>query len=48
MGAKLTPHSKYVTFQLGEVAVTWNLFAATLERIARLKSLPTSVTRHPG
>jgi len=30
--AKLTPHAKYVTFQLAEVVVTRNLFAAILDR----------------
>ena len=32
---KVTRHSKYVTFQLAEVAVTQNLFAAILYRIAQ-------------
>lgn len=36
IGAKVTRHSKYVTFQLAEVAVPRNLFAAILDRIARL------------
>jgi len=36
IGAKVTRHSKYVTFQLAEVAVTRNLFAAILDRIERL------------
>jgi len=35
IGAKVTRHSNYVTFQLAEVAVTRNLFAAILNRIAR-------------
>jgi hypothetical protein len=30
-------HAKYVTFQLAEVAVSGKLFAAILERIARLR-----------
>ena len=34
IGAKVTRHSKYVTFQLAEVAVTRNLFAVILDRIA--------------
>ena len=42
IGAKVTRHSKYVTFQLAEVAVTRNLFAAILDRIARL-ALPPPV-----
>jgi hypothetical protein len=42
IGAKVTQHSKYVTFQLAEVAVTRNLFAAILDRIERL-ALPPPV-----
>ncbi|MCH7751159.1 MAG: IS1380 family transposase [Planctomycetes bacterium] len=44
IGAKVTRHSKYVTFQLAEVAVTRNLFAAILDRIARLALPPPLVT----
>ena len=40
IGAKVTKHSKYTTFQLAEVAVTRNLFAAILNRIARLAIPP--------
>ncbi len=40
IGAKVTRHSKYVTFQLAEVAVTRNLFGAILDRIARLAIPP--------
>jgi hypothetical protein len=36
-------HSKYVTFQLAEVAVTRNLFAAILNHIARLAIPPPLV-----
>ena len=36
IGAKVTAHAKYVTFQLAEVAVPRQLFAQILERIARL------------
>ena len=36
IGAKVTRHLKYVFFQLAEVAVTRNLFAGILDRIARL------------
>jgi hypothetical protein len=43
IGAKVTRHSKYVTFQLAEVAVTRNLFAAILDRIARLTIPPPTV-----
>ena len=45
IGAKVTRHSKYVTFQLAEVAVPRELFAAILERIARLAMPPPSVGR---
>ena len=44
IGAKVTRHSKYVFFQLAEVAVTRNLFAAILDRIARLAIPPLRVT----
>jgi hypothetical protein len=40
IGAKVTRHAKYVTFQLAEVAVTRSLFAAILDRIARLAIPP--------
>ena len=43
IGAKVTRHSKYVTFQLAEVAVTRKLFAAILARIARLAIPPPVV-----
>ena len=42
IGAKVTRHSKYVTFQLAEVAVTRKLFATILDRIERL-ALPPPV-----
>lgn len=45
IGAKVTRHSKYVTFQLAEVAVTRDLFAAILDRIARLAIPPPPVAR---
>ena len=45
IGAKVTRHAKYVTFQLAEVAVTRNLFAAILTRIARLAIPPQVVGR---
>ncbi len=44
IGAKVTRHSKYVFFQLAEVAVSRNLFAAILDRIARLAIPPPLVT----
>ena len=43
LGSKVTRHSKYMTFQLAEVAVTRNLFAAILNRIARLGLPPPIV-----
>jgi hypothetical protein len=43
IGAKVTRHAKYVTFQLAEVVVTRNLFAAILDRIARLAIPPPVV-----
>jgi len=43
IGAKVTRHSKYVFFQLAEVAITRNLFAAILDRIARLAIPPPLV-----
>jgi hypothetical protein len=43
IGAKVTRHAKYVTFQLAEVAVTRNLFAAILARIALLAIPPPVV-----
>jgi hypothetical protein len=45
IGAKVTRHSKYVTFQLAEVAVTRDLFAAILDRIARLATPPPRMAR---
>jgi len=43
IGAKVTRHSKYVTFQLAEVAVRQPLFAAILKPIKRLAIPPPSV-----
>ena len=42
IGAKVTWHSKYVAFQLAEVAVPRRLFAVILDRIARLAIPPPS------
>ncbi len=42
IGAKVTRHAKYVTFQLAEVAVPQRLFAAILDRIALLAIPPPS------
>ena len=44
IGAKVTRHAKYVFFQRAEVAVTRNLFAAILDRIAPLAIPPPLVT----
>lgn len=46
IGAKVTQHAKYVTFQLAEVAVTRNLFGAILDRIARLALPPPPVAAY--
>jgi len=43
-GAKVVRHSKYITFQLAEVAVPRRLFAAILDRITRLAMPPPGVT----
>ncbi len=40
IGAKVAIHSRYVVFQMAEVAVPKALFAEILERIARLRSSP--------
>jgi hypothetical protein len=40
IGANVTRHSKYVFFQLAEVAVPRHLFAAILERTGRLPMQP--------
>ena len=36
IGAKVVSHAKYLVFQLAEVAMPRQLFAALLERIGRL------------
>ncbi len=40
IGAKVTRHAKYVTFQLAEVAIPRQLFREILRRIARLRASP--------
>ena len=40
IGAKVVRHSRYVTFQMAEVAVSRNLFAEILLRIDRLRPCP--------
>ena len=39
IGAKVVVHSRYVFFQMAEVAVPRKLFAAILERIQRLRTV---------
>ena len=41
IGAKVVRHSKYVFFQMAEVAVSRKLLAAILERIQRLRAVPS-------
>jgi hypothetical protein len=43
IGAKVVTHSRYVIFQMAEVAVPWQLLAAILDRIQRLRVPPPSV-----
>jgi hypothetical protein len=45
IGAKVVRHAKYVTFQMAEVAVPRELFAAILDRIQRLGVPPPLVQR---
>ena len=42
IGAKVVSHAKYLVFQLAEVAVPRELFAALLERIGRLRPAEAS------
>ena len=44
IGAKVVTHSRYVIFQMAEVAVPKQLFRAIMERIRRLR-LPKTVLR---
>ena len=44
IGAKVIRHSRYVFFQMAEVAIPRGLFRAILERIRRLR-LPQAVPR---
>ena len=41
IGAKITSHGRYVTFQLAEVAVSPQMFADILSLIARLRAPPS-------
>ncbi len=45
IGARVVRHSKYVTFQMAEVAVPRELFAAILERIQRFGVPPPLLQR---
>ena len=45
IGAKVVRHASYVTFQLAEVAVPRDLFAAILERLQRFSVPPPVVQR---
>ena len=45
IGAKVVTHSGYVIFQMGEVAVPRELFAAILERIERFGVPPPLLRR---
>ncbi|MCC7083380.1 MAG: hypothetical protein IT427_00055 [Pirellulales bacterium] len=47
-GAKVVWHAKYVTFQLAEAAVPRRLFAAILDRIARLAIPPPGIASRSG
>jgi len=40
IGAKVVRHAQYVTFQMAEVAIPRQLFAAILNKIAQLRLLP--------
>jgi hypothetical protein len=44
IGAKVVSHGRYVAFQMAEVAVPRQLFAAILEKIAALRSPPPMMT----
>ena len=43
IGAKVVRHSKYVFFQMSELAIPRDLFAAILERIQRLRVVASMV-----
>ncbi len=45
IGGKVVRHAKYVTFQMAEVAVPGELFAAILERMQRCGVPPPLVQR---
>ena len=41
IGAKIVAHSRYVTFQMAEVAVPGDMFAEILRLIAQLRAPPS-------
>ena len=43
IGAKVVSHSRYVVFQMAEVAVSQKLFRDILDRIGRLRAGPERV-----
>ena len=43
IGAKVTWHAKYVTFQLVDMAITRKFFAAILDRIEQLALPPADI-----
>jgi hypothetical protein len=43
IGAKVVSHGRYVAFQMAEVAIPRQLFAAIVERIAALRSPPVAM-----
>ncbi len=45
IGAKIVTHSRYVIFQMAEVAVPHGLFAAILDRIQRFGVPPPLLQR---
>jgi hypothetical protein len=44
IGARVVRHSRYLVFQLGEVALPRAVFAAILRRIDRLRGPPVAAT----
>lgn len=44
IGAKVVSHGRYVTFQMAEVAISRQLFASIMQRIAALRSPPMVAT----
>jgi hypothetical protein len=41
MGGRIVRHARQIVFQLAEVAVAGDLFAAILERVTRLRLAPS-------